>query len=138
MTITYQTALPATAQFAALFETTGWNNEYRCAPAELAAALQATWYAVSAYDGSQLVGYGGVISDGVIHALVVNLIVAPAYREQGIGQMILGKLVAQCRTAGVRDIQLFCARGKMGFYEKQGFVARPAEAPGMQFRAPKT
>ncbi len=138
MDITYQTDLPDTAQFAALFETTGWNEEYHCTAAELGAALRATWYAVSAYDGPQLVGYGGVISDGVIHALVVNLIVAPAYRQRGVGQAILGKLVAQCRAAGVRDIQLFCARGKMGFYEKQGFVARPAEAPGMQFRGLKT
>jgi hypothetical protein len=27
---------------------------------------------------------------------------------------------------------LFCARGKAGFYEKQGFTARVAEAPGME------
>ena len=137
MSITYQTTLPDPAQFAALFETTGWNNEYHCTQQELQAACQATWSAMSAYDDGQLVGYGGVISDGVIHALIVNLIVAPAYRGQGIGSVILAELVAKCRAAGVKDIQLFCARGKKGFYEKQGFVARPTEAPGMQFHGPR-
>lgn len=137
MSITYQTILPNAGQFAALFETTGWNNEYHRTPEELQAACQATWYAISAYDGDQLVGYGGVISDGVIHALVVNLIVAPAYQGQDIGSVILARLVAQCQAAGVKDIQLFCARGKRGFYEKQGFVARPVEAPGMQFHGPR-
>lgn len=35
--------------------------------------------------------------------------------------------------AGIDDIQLFCAQGKSGFYLRNGFAARPADAPGMQF-----
>jgi hypothetical protein len=36
--------------------------------------------------------------------------------------------------ANIRDIQLFCARGQRAFYEKRGFVARPDDAPGMQYK----
>ena len=95
-------------------------------------ALQHTWYAVSAYDADRFVGFGRVISDGVLHALIVELIVTPEYQEQGIGSAILNELVAKCRAAKIRDIQLFCARDKVGFYAKHGFVARPDDAPGMQ------
>jgi predicted N-acetyltransferase YhbS len=58
--------------------------------------------------------------------------VLPEYQGQGIGFGLLRELVARCRGAGIRDIQLFCARGQAGFYERQGFQARPEDAPGMQ------
>ena len=134
MDITYQSTLPTAAQFAALFETTGWNAERHRSPQELHQALQSSWYAVSAYQGERLVGFGRVISDGVLHALIVEMIVAPDYQRHGIGHTILIDLVARCRRAGIEDIQLFCAKGKAGFYLKHGFVPRPADAPGMQLQ----
>ena len=49
----------------------------------------------------------------------------PAYQGQGIGSRILADLVERCRSHGIYDIQLFCAKGKAGFYEKYGFESRP-------------
>jgi GNAT superfamily N-acetyltransferase len=132
--IRYNNTLPPRDQFYALFQTTGWNDEYHLPPAGLEKALQASWHLVCAYDGDMLVGFGRMLSDGVLHAMIYEMIVAPAYQGQGIGTNILKQLVAHCQTAGVRDIQLFCARGKRLFYEQNGFVARPDEAPGMQYR----
>ncbi len=80
MNITYQHSLPDEAQFAALFETTGWNDKYHCQPQELYEALQKSWHAVSAYDGERLVGFGRAISDGILHAFIVEMIVAPDHR----------------------------------------------------------
>ncbi len=134
MNITYQQSLPDKVQFAALFETTGWNNEYHRQPQELYEALPKSWHAVSAYDGERLVGFGRVISDGILHAFIVEMIVVPDHQGKGIGSAILTDLLSRCRSAGIRDIQLFCAKGKAGFYEKHGFAARPDDAPGMQFR----
>jgi GNAT superfamily N-acetyltransferase len=134
MDITYQSTLPTADQFAALFETTGWNDERHRSPQELHQALQSSWYAVSAYHGKRLVGFGRVISDGVLHALIVEMIVAPDYQRQGIGHAILNDLVARCRSASIEDIQLFCAKGKAEFYLKHGFVPRSADAPGMQLQ----
>ncbi len=116
----------------ALFETTGWNEEYHFDPDQLYAATRQCWYLVSAYNQDTLVGFGRIISDGVLHALIVELIVLPKYHGNGIGSTILKKLVDRCRYNNIHDIQLFCARGQAGFYEKQGFVRRPAEQPGMQ------
>jgi len=133
MNIEFSPDIPTSDQFWNLFQTTGWNENYQLSPDELLQGLHSSWYVLSAYAGERLVGFGRLVSDGVLHAMVYELIVLPEYQGQGIGGKILEKLVARCREAGVRDIQLFCARGKRAFYEKRGFVARPDDAPGMQF-----
>jgi GNAT superfamily N-acetyltransferase len=132
MTI-FKTELPEQAHFASLFETTGWNQVYQASPEELLRALANSWYVLSAYDGDKLVGFGRLVSDQVLHAMIYELIVLPEYRCQGIGGEILHRLVERCKQAGIHDIQLFCARGKRSFYDRRGFVARPDDAPGMQY-----
>jgi ribosomal protein S18 acetylase RimI-like enzyme len=129
----YQTYPPTPDQYFALFETTGWNNEYHLTPHDLAKVITSSWYMMSVYDEGQLVGFGRVVSDS-IHAMIYDLIVAPDYQRQGIGSEILTRLMNRCREAHVHDIQLFCAAGKRDFYERHGFVARPDDAPGMQYR----
>lgn len=132
--IEYRSEIPDQQQFVALFETTGWNRNYNATPQELSHMLEHTWYMLAAYHGEQLVGFGRVVSDLVLHAMVYDMIVLPTYQGQGIGGEILDRLVDKCLQSGIRDIQLFCARGKRSFYEKRGFVARPDDAPGMQYR----
>ena len=79
-------------------------------------------------------GFGRIVSDGVVHALIADLIVLPAYQRRGIGSEILRRLLDQCRTHEIHTVQLFCASGKAGFYEKHGFVRRADDAPGMVWR----
>lgn len=134
MDIRYTNDLPPRQAYFTLFQTTGWNAEYQLTADELYRALQASWYLVCAYHGDHLIGFGRMTSDGVLHAMIYEMIVDPAYQGQGIGTEILKRLVDHCRLHRIRDIQLFCARGKRLFYEKNGFVARPDDAPGMQFR----
>ena len=135
--IEYRAETPDLQQFFALFETTGWNSSlYKATPQELSYMLEHTWYMLAAYDGEQLVGFGRMVSDLVLHAMIYDMIVLPAYQGRGIGGEILSRLVEKCQQSGIRDIQLFCARGKRSFYENRGFVARPDDAPGMQYRRP--
>jgi GNAT superfamily N-acetyltransferase len=132
MPITYTDTLPESCAFAALIDTTGWFAQAPLDMVALDQALAHSWATLSAYDGELLVGFGRVLSDGVIHALIVELIVLPEYQDQGIGGAILEQLVTLCRDAGIRSIQLFAARGKTGFYERHGFVPRHPDAPGME------
>ena len=132
MPIEFRSEIPPSDQFWILIQTTGWNAKYQLSPDELTQALRASWFVISAYEGKKLVGFGRLVSDGVLHAMIYELIVLPEYQGRGIGGEILEKLVDKCQEAGVRDIQLFCAAGKREFYEKRGFVARPNDAPGMQ------
>jgi GNAT superfamily N-acetyltransferase len=133
MLIEFRPELPANDQFWNLFQTTGWNKKYGLSAEELVRALRSSWYVLAAYDDNRLVGFGRLVSDGILHAMIYELIVLPEYQGQGIGGMILEKLVAICKEAGIRDIQLFCAAGKREFYKKRGFAVRPDDAPGMQY-----
>jgi GNAT superfamily N-acetyltransferase len=124
---------PRKDEFWRLFETTGWNDEYRLSPEEMLAAIESSCFCVATYAGDRLVGFGRVVSDKVVHAMIYDLIVIPEFQGAGIGERILARLVEWCIEAGIRDIQLFCAGGKREFYEKRGFQARPDDAPGMQY-----
>lgn len=135
-TIRYLNKLPDKPDLFRLFQTTGWNEFYRLSDSDLHDAGARSWHVLSAYDGDKLVGFGRIICDGVVHALILDLIVLPVYQEQGIGGKILDSLVQKCLDHRIRDIQLFCAKGQVSFYKKRGFFPRPDNAPGMEYRQP--
>ncbi len=132
LAIEYLAEPPTAEEFERLFRSSGWSEALEVPAGRLAAALPQAWYAICARRGSQVVGTGLVLSDGVLHALIVDVIVVPEARGQGIGTEIMKRLIARCREADVLQVQLFSARGKRRFYERLGFVARPDDGPGME------
>jgi ribosomal protein S18 acetylase RimI-like enzyme len=134
MDIQYIARLPKKNEFWKLFAETGWNMNYKLSKNELEQSLKSSWYAVSAYEKDKLVGFGRVISDGVNHAFIVDMIISQSHQGNGIGRMILNMLLDRCKEFNLRDIQLFAAKDKYGFYEKFGFEKRPEDAPGMQYK----
>jgi GNAT superfamily N-acetyltransferase len=134
MNVSYKTDLPDTEQYFLLFESTGWNKEYHLSQEELYSTLVKSYYCVSAYQSGKLVGFGRILSDGVLHAMIYEMMVLPGYQGKGIGSVIMKMLIRKCQENNIRDIQLFCAQGKRKFYEKYGFGARPEDAPGMDFK----
>jgi len=130
--MTFSKQLPSAETFFELFETTGWNTKYELTNDELYLALKNSWYTISVYEKEALIGFGRIICDGMVHALILDVIVLPEKQGKGIGRVIMDKLVTKCKQNKIRDIQLFCAKGKKGFYEKLGFEIRPEDGPGMQ------
>lgn len=136
VTITYKSTLPDPESYLHLFEGTGWNERYEASPSELARALRDSWHFVTAVDGDLLIGTGRVLSDGVLYALILDVIVDPDYRSRGIGREIMTRLLAETREACIRDVMLFSTNGTSGFYRKFGFELRSEDAPGMILRDP--
>lgn len=132
MKVRYEVHPPTAAAFKALYDTTGWGPADR-PPAFYSEALAGSWATCSAYVGTELVGFGRVVSDGRLHAFITEMIVKPDFQGQGIGLAVLDRLVAHCVANQVTDIQLFCAEGKVDFYRKGGFEPRPPSKPGMQY-----
>ncbi len=132
--LTYSEKVPQTEKFMGLFLTTGWNDSYQLNKAEMKKALENSWYTYSVYDEKKLIGFGRIICDGIVHALILDLIIIPEYQGQGIGKTILTRLVNQCKKHRVRDIQLFSAKNKADFYKKSGFTLRPELSPGMELK----
>jgi len=131
--ITLSERLPDPGAYRRLFETTGWNEEYQATEEELYEAISGSWYFLASYDGQgQLVGFGRIVSDGVLYGLVCDMIVSPEHQGRGTGTRIMEALVSRCEEAGLRVLWLFAANGKAPFYERGGFEAGPPGAPGMQ------
>jgi GNAT superfamily N-acetyltransferase len=133
MNIEYRESAPSIEHYFPLFETTGWNREYSVAPDDLAKALAGSQYVVAAWVDGMLVGTGRVVTDGVLHAMLYDVIVHPDYQGRGIGSTLVSMLVQWCCAANIRAIELFCARGRSSFYGKNGFNPRPQNAPGMSY-----
>ncbi|OQY05111.1 MAG: hypothetical protein B6I20_01790 [Bacteroidetes bacterium 4572_117] len=134
MEINYTTSLPDKNEYYSLFESTGWNKEYKLDKEQVFKTLLNSWFLVSAYKEEKLVGFGRVISDGVMHALILDMIILPEFQRNGIGSVILAKLKEKCVSHNIFDIQLFSAKGKAGFYKNHGFSCRPENAPGMEIK----
>ncbi|MCP4418001.1 MAG: GNAT family N-acetyltransferase [Chloroflexi bacterium] len=132
--VEYKTTKPNINKYWTLFDSTGWNAGYKFTIEELNVAIENSWHSISAYMGESLIGYGRIISDGIHHALIVDLIISPEYQGKGIGSALLRRLLKKCTENKIRDIQLFAAKDKYKFYEKFGFEKRIEDAPGMEFK----
>lgn len=134
MEIEYSYEIPYVDSFFSLYRTTEWDKEEKKQKQQLHNAIKNSWYMVSAYSRNQLIGCGRIISDGYLHAFITEMIIHPHYQRQGIGKEILNKLIQKCHNAEIRDVQLFCAKGKKEFYLNNGFDERPNDGPGMQYK----
>lgn len=134
--IVYKESPPDADAYMDLFETTGWNKVYKATAAELETALGRSWYCVAAYDSGSLVGFGRVLSDGVLYAMIYDVIVRPTHQHRGIGTAIVTRLVDKCVSEGLRAVQLFAAKNTAPFYHRHGFVERSPDAPGMRLVKP--
>jgi GNAT superfamily N-acetyltransferase len=125
---------PTAREFKLLYDETGWGDQ----PLErFESALAGTWVVCTARDADgALAGMGRLVSDGALHAFVTELIVRDGERGSGLGGRILSRLVAVAREHGIEDVQLFAARGRAAFYERNGFRRRPDDSPGMDVAVP--
>ena len=71
---------------------------------------------------SRLVGFVNVISDGVLDALLVDLMVHPGFQKQGLGRALVNEAVASLSDDAIRYIQVIFNPALLGFYRECGFV----------------
>lgn len=115
-----------------LYVETDWNEVLKLKKQEIDQAMHSRFTTLFVFNQTQLIAFGGVISDGVVYACIYDVIVMPKFQQQGIGSAIVRKLLVKCRSANVRSIYLFAAKGAEPFYQKLGF-ARPSDAPEMKY-----
>lgn len=124
---------PTGSEFTSLVESAGWQGIAEKGPAVLEEALSNSWYTITAVHDGRVIGMGRIISDGVLQALICDLIIVPDYQGSSVGSGILKRLLARCAERDIPLVQLFAAADKAGFYKKFGFEERPAGAPGMRW-----
>jgi len=72
-----------------------------------------------AYDKDKIVGFGRAMSDGVFNAAIYDVVIEDTYQHKGIGQEIIGDLLAQLKD--ISCVHLVATTGNEEFYCKVGF-----------------
>jgi N-acetylglutamate synthase-like GNAT family acetyltransferase len=83
-------------------------------------ALLNSTLVISAWDRDLLVGFARVLSDKVFRATLWDVIVHPDYQEQGVGSLIVEKIISHSLFKTVDRFWLNTKHPH--FYEKFGFV----------------
>jgi ribosomal protein S18 acetylase RimI-like enzyme len=87
--------------------------------AYLKTAMRNSMYKCFAFNGTQLVGVGRALADGVDCSYLCDIAVHPDFQGKGIGKSIVKKLLEL--SEGHKKIILYANPGKEAFYEKLGF-----------------
>ena len=117
-----------------LKEKVGWLNFNENQTKE---GLEKSLYSMVVFDGDIPVGMGRIVGDG-LYDTICDVVIDPAYQGRGLGKELIRRLSLYAENStpigGRMCIQLIAAKGKEGFYKKQGFASLPNEesGPGMR------
>jgi GNAT superfamily N-acetyltransferase len=104
-----------------------WTVVWRRPPrASLSKVLDRSLGHVGAYDGTRLIGFVNVISDGGEHAFLLDTAAHPEFRRQGIGTKLVKRAVELARQRGALWLHVDFEPQHAAFYRRCGF--RPTEA----------
>jgi len=82
--------------------------------------LAASQAVVSAWDGSELVGFGRATSDGVYRAVLWDVVVAAKHQGKGLGSDLVAMLLRHRFVAKAERVYLMTTNSA-GFYTKLKF-----------------
>jgi [ribosomal protein S18]-alanine N-acetyltransferase len=80
---------------------------------------------LAAFDGEDLVGYGGLAVTGTTEAWVNNIAVRRDHQRRGIGRLLLESLLEHARSQGARSVLLEVAadnKPAQNLYDAYGFA----------------
>jgi GNAT superfamily N-acetyltransferase len=109
-------------ELVALFQSAWWTSERT--PEAIERMLQGSEVVVGLVDmpSDRLIGFARAITDRVFLAVVLDVIVAPAFRRTGLGARLMDELLARPELADVDSIELVCQPELVDFYRRWGFT----------------
>lgn len=81
---------------------------------------------IAAFDGSRLVGFVNVATDGGAHAFLLDPTVDPEYRRRGIGLALVERAIAAARERNCEWVHVDYEPALAPFYARAGFRATDA------------
>lgn len=87
---------------------------------DLAQAIHYSQAVISAWDGSQLIGFARATSDTVYRANIWDVVVHPDYRGRGLGRKLVETVLAHPLVQKVERVYLMTSL-QQKFYERIGF-----------------
>jgi GNAT superfamily N-acetyltransferase len=89
-------------------------------------------------ESGRLIAFARVLTDFTFKALVLDVIVAPAYRGRQLGRALLDAVVHHPRLGDVKHLELYCRPELVPFYEHWGFTAALGELRFMRLTRGET
>jgi N-acetylglutamate synthase-like GNAT family acetyltransferase len=84
--------------------------------------LENSLFYIYCYDNNNnLIGFANVISDGFLHAFILDVTVSPEYRKKGIGSNIVKMAIDECKRKGIEWLHVDYEPGLEDFYFNCGF-----------------
>lgn len=103
-------------QLADLRQSVGWDrHDDKCDR-----ALAASYCYATCFDAELLTGFVNVISDGLLDALICNLLVHPAYQKRGIGTQLVKIVLTKLKQDGVAGAGVLFEPHLAPFYQRLG------------------
>jgi len=85
-------------------------------------ALKRTYAHFSIRKNGELIAFARVVSDGIVYAFIVDVIIHKDFQRQGIGAKLVKHIVAELKKDGIWRTQLIFVRKELeAFYKKCGF-----------------
>ena len=75
----------------------------------------------------ELVAFSRVITDFVYRGFILDVIVTPNCRGQGLGRKLLENIINHPQLQKVESLILFCKPEMVGFYQQWDFSEAPAD-----------
>jgi GNAT superfamily N-acetyltransferase len=117
--ITFAINPPVDAQaIVALRHAVGWHG----LEGDYPAALAGYWATVGGFDpAGELVAWCAMLSDGLRHAVLLDVIVHPDWQHRGVGRALIARAVAHIRSYDITIIHVDFLPAVAAFYERCGF-----------------
>jgi ribosomal protein S18 acetylase RimI-like enzyme len=80
---------------------------------------------VGVWEDDTLIGFARAVSDGKFRAYIEDVVIHSSYRNEGIGEKLVSKLLAELSHIDV--ISLFCEEHLIPFYEKNNFKSSKSQ-----------
>jgi GNAT superfamily N-acetyltransferase len=101
-----------------LRESVGWGGQ----EADYPAALAGYWATVGGFDpAGALVAWCAILSDGLRHAVLLDVIIHPHWQGRGVGRALVAQAVEHIRARGITVIHVDFLPEHAAFYQRCGF-----------------
>lgn len=89
-------------------------------------------FALCEENSNQLAAFARVLTDKVYKALILDVIVDPSYRSQGLGKEIMQMILDHPDLKHIKHFELYCLPELIPFYKKWGFTDELGELTAMR------
>ena len=97
-----------------------WKNHYD--KSEINNLIKNSYtFAVAVDKNNEAIGMGRVLSDGLSDAYLQDIVILKKYRGQGIGKLLVKKMIDHCKSNKIHWIALISEPDQDAFYSKIGF-----------------